>query len=144
MEQRTRARQLRNEPTEAERRLWTVLAGRKLAGIRFNRQVPVGPYICDFVARSARLIIEVDGGQHAESPQDAARTRFLETQGFRVLRFWNNDILGNLEGVAAEIERMAADVPSPSPSRKREGNPALPSRLREGSGEGTFPAAERP
>ncbi|AEG48233.1 protein of unknown function DUF559 [Sphingobium chlorophenolicum L-1] len=120
-----RARELRHNATDAERALWQAISARKVAGVRFNRQVPVGPFICDFVARSIGLVIEVDGGQHGESV-DAARTRFLEAKGYRVIRFWNNDVLGNLDGVVAEIERviagMVSDMPSPDPSRLREGS----------------------
>ena len=109
MEQRTRARHLRNAPTNAEVRLWRVLSARKIAGIRFNRQVPIGPFICDFVARRCKLVIEVDGGQHGwRSDEDADRTCFLEAHGYRVLRFWNNDVLGNLAGVVSHIERTLA------------------------------------
>jgi very-short-patch-repair endonuclease len=115
-----RARDLRNSATDAERKLWQVISARKLAGVRFNRQVPVGPFICDFGARSIRLIVEVDGGQHNEMV-DLDRTLFLERQGYRVIRFWNNDILGNLDGVANEIERVIALMPSPNPSRQRGG-----------------------
>ncbi|MDT8758064.1 DUF559 domain-containing protein [Sphingomonas psychrotolerans] len=122
MEDANRARELRNNPTDVEQRLWQVLSARKVGGVRFNRQVRVKPYICDFVARTPRLIIEVDGGQHADSEADMARTRYLESKGYRVLRFWNNDVLGNLEGVAAEIERVLAALPSPNPSRKRKGS----------------------
>ena len=117
-----RARSLRNNPTQAEKRLWAALSARKTAGVRFNRQVQIGPFSCDFVARSIKLVIEVDGGQHADDSADKARTRFLEARGYRVIRFWNNDVLGNLDGVVAEIERVLADRPSPNPSRKREGN----------------------
>ena len=135
-----RSRELRANPTDAERRLWAILSGRKTAGVRFNHQFPIGPYICDVVSRTAKLVIEADGGQHAEAADyDADRTRFLEAQGFRVLRFWNNDILANTEGVAAEIERALRDNPSPNPSRKREGDNNSPSRLRERSGEGMSP-----
>ena len=116
-----RARALRNNATDAERLLWHAISARKVAGIRFNRQVPVGPFICDFVARSIRLVIEVDGGQH-DAEVDGGRTRYLEAQGYRVIRFWNNDVLGNVEGVATEIERVIADMPSPDPSRMREGS----------------------
>jgi very-short-patch-repair endonuclease len=129
--------------TDAERTLWGCLSARKVAGVRFNRQFPIGPFICDFGSRNARLVIEVDGGQHAvDADRDGARTRFIESQGYRVIRFWNNDVLERLEGVVSEIERVLADRPSPSPSRKREGDEEgrfrheLPSRLREGSGEG--------
>jgi len=145
MEDGTRARHLRNNPTEAETRLWQALSARKIAGTRFNRQVRIEPFICDFVARTPKLIIEVDGGQHAiHAEEDARRTQYLEARGYRVLRFWNHDVLANLDGVIAEIERVLGDSHSPTPSRKREGNdvgpaaqPALPSRLREGSGEGS-------
>ncbi len=117
-----RARALRNNPTQAEKHLWAALGARKTSGVRFNRQVQIGPYFCDFVARSSKLVIEVDGGQHADDLADEARTRFLEARGYRVIRFWNNDVLGNLDGVVAEIERVLADRPSPNPSRKREGD----------------------
>jgi len=120
---RTRARDLRLHSTEAERVLWRRLSARKVAGVRFNRQVPIGPFICDFVARSMKLIVEIDGGQHAiEVEQDAQRTRFLAGQGSRVIRFWNNDVMERIEGVILEIERAIAARPSPDPSRKREGS----------------------
>ncbi|MET0372465.1 MAG: DUF559 domain-containing protein [Sphingobium sp.] len=115
-----RARELRHNATDAERALWQVISARKISGVRFNRQVPIGPYIADFVARSIGLIIEVDGGQH-NAEIDAARTRHLESKGFRVVRLWNNDVLGNLDGVIVQIERAIADTPSPDPSRTREG-----------------------
>ncbi|MCI4589984.1 DUF559 domain-containing protein [Sphingobium sp. BYY-5] len=116
-----KARGLRNNATEAERILWRAISARKVSGIRFNRQVPIGPFICDFVARSIGLVIEVDGGQHNEEA-DAERTRYIEAQKFRVIRFWNNDVLGNIEGVIEEIERVIANMPSPDPSRRREGS----------------------
>ena len=118
-----KARALRNNATNAERVLWHAISARKISGVRFNRQVPIGPFICDFVARSIRLVIEVDGGQHNDAV-DAERTRYIEAQGFRVIRFWNNDVLGNLDGVIEEIVRVIADMPSPSPSREREGSHA--------------------
>jgi very-short-patch-repair endonuclease len=122
MEQRTRARELRSNATPSERLLWRELSARKISGVRFNRQVPVGPFICDFVSRGAKLIIEVDGGQHGwQADEDRARTRYLEGHGYRVVRFWNSDVLERLEGVVAEIERVIAALPSPDPSRKREG-----------------------
>ena len=118
-----RARDLRLNATDAERRLWQHISARQVAGVRFNRQVPIGPFICDFVSRSVKLVIEVDGGQHDwQAEDDARRTRFLEAQGYRVLRFWNNDVLQNPEGVVLAIERALADRPSPGPSRKREGD----------------------
>ncbi len=118
-----RSRELRANMTDAERRLWSCLSARKVAGTRFNTQFPIGEYVCDFVSRSARLVIEVDGGQHAVNlGADAARTRFIEAQGYQIIRLWNNDVLSNTEGVVAEIERALADMPSPDPSRKREGD----------------------
>ncbi len=96
-----RARALRRQLTDAEQKLWSILRLRKLGGLKFRRQFPIGPYIADFVCLERRLVIEVDGGQHAVTAkqEDAARTAWLQTQGFRVLRFWNNDVLGNPEGV---------------------------------------------
>ncbi|WP_439569015.1 endonuclease domain-containing protein [Sphingopyxis sp.] len=118
-----RSRELRLNATDAERKLWAQLSARKVAGVRFNRQFPVGPFICDFVSRTAKLIVEVDGGQHAvDVAKDASRTAFLQSQGYRVIRFWNNDVLERIEGVVGEIERVIANMPSPSPSRKREGD----------------------
>jgi very-short-patch-repair endonuclease len=118
-----RSRELRLNATDAERKLWTQLSARKVADVRFNRHFPIGPFICDFVSRSAKLIIEVDGGQHAvDVAKDEARTAYLEAQGYLVIRFWNNDVLERIDGVIAEIERALSDMPSPSPSRKREGD----------------------
>jgi len=99
-----RSRDLRNNATKAEHTLWAALSNRKLEGVRFNRQVPIGPYICDFVARSAKLVVELDGGQHGEAVEyDEARTRFLVSRGYRVIRFWNNDVFRNLDGVVLTI-----------------------------------------
>ena len=93
---RDRARTLRYEMTEAERRLWQILRLRQTKGHRFRRQVPIGPFIADFVCHEERLIVEVDGGQHdPSSAAEASRTRFLEGEGYRVLRFWNNEVLDN-------------------------------------------------
>ena len=98
------ARELRNNPTDAERRLWQELKRRQIAGVKFRRQQPIGPFIVDFVCFERRVIVEVDGGQHAEQlHQDEQRTRWLEAQGYRVLRFWNNDVLANTEDVAQAI-----------------------------------------
>jgi len=112
------SRELRSNPTEAERKLWRAISNRQLNGIRFNRQVPIGPFICDFVARSAKLIIELDGGQHAiNADQDAKRTKFLEGCGYRLIRFWNNDVLENIEGVVTRIDQALNHRPSPSALR---------------------------
>jgi very-short-patch-repair endonuclease len=98
-----RARSLRKAMTEAEKKLWWMLRGRQLDGWKFRRQHPVGPYVADFACVERRLIVEADGGQHAGSQSDVQRTAWLEGQGWRVIRFWNNDILGNMEGVMGEI-----------------------------------------
>ena len=98
------ARQLRNNPTDAERRLWQKLQRRQIATAKFRRQQPIGPFIVDFVCFEHRLIVEVDGGQHAEHvPYDEKRCRWLETQGYCVLRFWNNDVLANTKALAQVI-----------------------------------------
>src|SRR5271154_6471755 len=94
-----RARALRQAPTEAETRLWSRLRNRQLDGFRFRRQQPIGAFIVDFFCPAAALIIEVDGGQHDDhAASDEARTRWLEARSYRVLRFWNNDVLANTDG----------------------------------------------
>lgn len=98
------ARRLRRDQTDAERALWARLRDRRLCGAKFGRQVPIGRYIVDFLCDDARLIVELDGGQHAESRSDEARTAFLEGAGFSVLRFWNNEVLSNTEGVLERIK----------------------------------------
>lgn len=98
------ARELRRNSTEAERRLWSRLRKRQLDGVRFRRQVPIGPYVVDFACLAERLVVEIDGGQHAlDADRDAARTAWLETRGYRILRFWNNEMLENLEGVCGRV-----------------------------------------
>ncbi len=95
------ARQLRRNSTDAERRLWRLLRDRQFASYKFRRQTPVGPYIADFVCFDQKIIVEVDGGQHQDRlHQDQARSEWLESQGFTVLRFWNNEVMGNQDGVA--------------------------------------------
>ena len=99
-----RARSLRREDTDAEARLWRALRDRRLGGWKWRRQVPCGPYIADFLCDSAKLIVELDGSQHAEQADyDARRTRYLKTLGFRVLRFWNGDVLPDPDGVCLTI-----------------------------------------
>ena len=110
----TRARAMRRDPTDAERAMWLILR-RDFAPWRFRRQVPIGPAVADFASHRARLVIEVDGGQH--DPQaDAARDAAIRAEGYRVVRFWNNDVLGNGDGVASAIARaLAAAVPGGAP-----------------------------
>jgi len=121
-----RARKMRREPTQAEKKLWYALRDRRFVKWKFRRQVPLGPYIADFLCFETKLVIEVDGGQHDENPGDEMRTRWFRKRGFTVLRFWNSDILTNLEGVLSELER------TPHPSRRSSGSPPSPAR-----GEGT-------
>ena len=94
-----KARELRIDTTDAERRLWSALRGRRLEGYKFCRQHPLGPFISDFACLEHRLVVEADGGQHADSDDDRRRTAWLERRGWRVVRFWNNDILANPAGV---------------------------------------------
>jgi len=116
---RDRARALRNSLTDAERHLWQRLRRKQINGFRFRRQVPLGRYIVDFVCFEARVIVEVDGGQHAEAAMhDRERDRWLSSQGFRVLRFWNNDVLRETDAVIEMIERaLTQPPPHPSPAR---------------------------
>jgi very-short-patch-repair endonuclease len=94
---------LRRESTPFERKLWQKLQNRQLAGYKFVRQEPIGPYIADFVCRERMLIVELDVGQHAESPRDARRDEFLALNGYQVKRFWNGEIEENLDGVLETI-----------------------------------------
>jgi len=96
---RGRARTMRKEPTEAERKLWLLVRDRRFSGFKFRRQVQIGRYIVDFVCPAKRLIVEADGGQHAESAYDAERDVWLAAQGFRIRRFWNADILARPDQV---------------------------------------------
>jgi very-short-patch-repair endonuclease len=111
------ARRLRKNSTVAETKLWWRLRARELNGFKFIRQEPIGPYVGDFVCREQRLIIEVDGGQHAESKRDAVRDKWLHEHRYRILRFWNNDVIGNLEGVLETIlaALTAETPPHPNP-----------------------------
>jgi very-short-patch-repair endonuclease len=95
----TRARRLRKMATNAENALWHRLRSRALSGYKFLRQEPIGPYTVDLICRERRLIIEIDGGQHADNPHDDVRDKWLVDHNYRILRFWNNDELGNIDGV---------------------------------------------
>jgi very-short-patch-repair endonuclease len=118
-----RARVMRLSPTEAERKLWWHLRHRlPRPGAHFRRQVRLGHYIVDFASHSLRLVIELDGGQHAvQGERDATRSRFLESEGYRVLRFWNNDVLTNIDGVLEIIQSAILATPTPTPPHKGEG-----------------------
>ena len=115
------ARGLRRRQTDAERRIWARLRDRRLLGVKFTRQMPIGPYIVDFCCRERKLIVELDGGQHAARVDyDAGRTALLQALGYRVLRFWDNDALANTDGVLQRIaEALTAARPSPRPSPQR-------------------------
>ena len=120
---RGHARSLRHEMTDAERRLWSALRAHRLDGLSFRRQTPIGPFIVDFVCQEHRLVVEVDGGQHAESRGDVGRNRWLTGKGYRILRFWNSDVLRNRAGVLEKIietVRAATPLPSPPPQGGRE------------------------
>ncbi|MCL5668621.1 MAG: endonuclease domain-containing protein [Gammaproteobacteria bacterium] len=98
------AKALRSNQTEAEQRLWCYLRAHRFMGLKFKRQKPIGRYIVDFVCLEQRLIIELDGGQHIEqSARDQRRDAWLRSQGYTVLRFWNNDVMQELEGVLEQI-----------------------------------------
>src|SRR5690348_6938398 len=111
-------RRLRRDMTHAERVLWRLLRDRRLSGIKFRRQQPIDSYVVDFVCFSHRLVIEVDGGQHAAvDTYELRRTAHLERGGFRILRFWNNEVLENPEGVWEAIRQALSELtPSPRPS----------------------------
>ena len=136
-----RARKLRKAQTEAEGLLWWELKNRNLNGFKFSRQVPIGPFIADFVCRQRKLIVEADGYQHAESPKDARRTQWLNKQGYSVLRFWNHDILNArqmalsmiieaLEGRLRDAGKEAGYWPSASSPLRGE----VPERREGGEG----------
>ena len=132
---RTFAKALRASATEAEKKLWQLLRSRRLADMKFRRQVPIGEWIVDFVSFEHRLIVEADGSQHAESEHDIGRDRDLAARGFRVLRFWNNDILLRASAV---VEAIFANVsPSPSPGALRAPPSPTPRNKSCARGEGS-------
>lgn len=113
------AKQLRSNMTDAEQQLWRQLRAKRFAEYKFRRQVPMQRYIADFVCFDKKLIIELDGGQHAaQQYYDKKRDQFFAEQGFRMLRFWNNEVLGNMEGVLQVIfAAIFTPLPNPSPTR---------------------------
>lgn len=118
------ARRLRRDETLAEKRLWEQLRNRTLDGYKFVRQVPVGPYVADFLCRDLKLVVEVDGATHAteaESARDLARTGHLAALGYRVARFHNDEVINGMDEVLTLIREALAHVPSPSPSRPLRG-----------------------
>ena len=128
-EQREFARQLRKNMTDAERRLWGVLRCEQLKGFKFRRQTAIGDFVVDFVCFSRKLIVELDGGQHNEElakTYDANRSEWLNSQGFRVVRFWNHEVFENLYGITDVIWKSLEEsdqplVPPPSPTLPAEG-----------------------
>jgi very-short-patch-repair endonuclease len=118
-----RARGLRRDATEAEKKLWQHLRQPPFKQHHFRRQATIGPYFSDFACHQLKLVIEVDGGQHSLSASDETRTQYLEANGYRVLRFWNNEIFENMSGVLSAIDTaIAADrPPTPDPSPPQAG-----------------------
>lgn len=115
------ARHLRRNMTDAEREIWHHLRNRAFLGHKFRRQYPVGPYIVDFACPARGLVVELDGGQH-DAAVDAARTRYLERCGYRVLRFWNNDVFEQQVAVLAAIfDALGHATPPQPPARRRAG-----------------------
>jgi very-short-patch-repair endonuclease len=144
LEARKRARALRTNSTKAEQIVWRAIRAHRLLGVGFRRQTPIGPYIVDFVSHSAKLVIEVDGGQHfddAYEARDARRDKFLRSKGFRVLRFSNYDVMTNLEGVWTVIAAAVGEAlppPYPPPQAGEDLAAATPAITGRRSGRGTL------
>ncbi|MEW6768428.1 MAG: endonuclease domain-containing protein [Pseudomonadota bacterium] len=127
------AKALRQSMTDAEQRLWYRLRAHRLKSFKFKRQAPIGKYIVDFICFERRLIIEIDGGQHDGQLSDAERSHWLSDQGFRIVRFWNNEVLNNTDAVLGQIvDVLNACAVYPSPGTPLRGAPPSPAR-----GEGT-------
>jgi very-short-patch-repair endonuclease len=126
---------MRRSPTDAERKMWWVLRSLKPLGMHFRRQAPIGPYIADFIWYTGKLVIEIDGGQHAEarSIYDARRSALLQSQGYRVIRFWNNEVLKAPRSVGEAVYAAASECaealkhPTPNPSPQGGGERACAS-----------------
>ncbi|HJT40699.1 MAG TPA: DUF559 domain-containing protein [Sphingobium sp.] len=115
-----RARSMRANPSPAEQRLWLALRANRFESQQFTRQTIIAPYIADFASKAAKLIIEIDGDTHsAKDRYDAQRTEFLESLGYRVIRFGNPDVMGNIEGVLSVVAQALREAPSPQPSPPR-------------------------
>ncbi|WP_374664983.1 endonuclease domain-containing protein [Ramlibacter sp.] len=116
-----RVRALRRSSTDAEAQLWNRLRNRQLLGLKFRRQHPIGPYYADFACLEIRLVVELDGGQHVEDAvRDARRAAAMAAQGFTTLRFWNHEVLGQMDAVLEAIRLAAEAALTPTLSRKRE------------------------
>ena len=105
-----KSRDLRNNPTIAENKLWYFLRNRQIENFKFRRQQPIGDYIVDFACLEKKIIVEIDGGQHFENNEDSIRDQWLTSQGYRVLRFWNNDVIQNIESVLEKIRKACLDT----------------------------------
>ena len=114
------AQKLRNSSTDTEKYLWKYLRGRQFEGFKFRRQHPIGKYIADFINLERKIIIEVDGGQHFENKKDMLRDKWLEEQGYEVLRFWDNEVLTNIEGVLESIRKKLYPPLTPTLSLRGE------------------------
>jgi very-short-patch-repair endonuclease len=115
--------------TDAERKLWYMLRGRRFADAKFRRQVPLGNYVADFLSYEKGIVVEVDGGQHAGKAADAVRDDWFRSQGFTVVRFWNNDVLKSLEGVFTQLlEVVEASTPHPASQPRAAAKPPSPTR----------------
>ncbi|MGK6356988.1 endonuclease domain-containing protein [Sphingomonas sp. DT-207] len=143
-----RARALRNEPTAAEELLWSKLRRSQLGGLKFTRQLPVAGHFGDLACRNAKLIVELDGSQHVENARaDTERTRHIEAEGYRVIRFWNNDLTSNMEGVLQAILEAAlpggerAPTPQPPPASGRGSRSGAPRQRRSKSDDVTTGAS---
>jgi very-short-patch-repair endonuclease len=124
-----KARSLRRRMTDAERKLWYLLRNRRFSAAKFRRQVPLGAYVADFLSFEKHVVVEVDGGQHAGAASDGARDDWFRSQGFTVVRFWNNDVLKNLEGVYARLSAIVeADTPHPASQPRAAVKPPSPTR----------------
>ena len=120
-----RARALRNDMTDAENRIWYFLRNRRLSGYKFVREYVIGNYIADFVCRDKKLIVEIDGGQHMEAvAYDQRRTNYLTANGYKVVRFWNNEVFENIQGVMETILRTLEILPSESALIRRYATPS--------------------
>ncbi len=111
---------MRKQPTDAERALWHIVRDRRFSAFKFRRQVPIGPYVADFACLDRRLIVEADGGQHAENSYDEARDRWFESHGFRIRRFWNGDIFHQRQSVLDTLWHDLDGLPRTDPSDTAE------------------------
>ncbi|MBI5212229.1 MAG: endonuclease domain-containing protein [Nitrospirae bacterium] len=132
------AKTLRKSQTDAEKLLWKHLRAKQMEGLKFRRQQPIGNYVIDFICLEKSLVIEVDGGQHADNKKDEERDAWLKLEGFKVLRFWNNEVLTNMKGVLEVIRENCLNHPPLTPPLKG-GDSIQPSPLAgEGKGEGAL------